>query len=197
MIYMYSQDELKDIIRKRLSDYRYHHSLCVSERAVELAEKYGVDVDKARIAGLLHDITKEDDFDLQRQEIENDGVVMTPLEIDNKKIYHQMSGAAYIKHHLNITDDEILSSVRYHTTGRENMTKLEMVIYLADFTSADRNYPDVDVMRQKTDEDMYEGMLYSLKHTITSLASEDRQIHPDTLSCYNWVLYKMKDGKRD
>lgn len=192
---MYSQEELKNIIRKRLSDYRYNHSICVSQKAVELAKKYGVDVEKARIAGILHDITKEDDFDYQRMLIEKDGTVMTSLELDNKKIYHQMSGSAYIKYELGIEDEDILLAVRYHTTGHANMTKLEMVVYLADFTSQDRDYPDVDIMRKKTDENMYNGMLYSLKHTITSLASHDRQIHPDTLNCYNWVLHEIDNRK--
>ena len=72
------------------------------------------------------------------------------------------------------------------------MTLFEMIIYLADFTSADRHYPDVDVMRAKTAENLYEAMRYSLSYTIRAVVGENRMLHPDTLNCYNWVLDKLK-----
>ncbi len=190
---MYNTDEYIKIIKERLSDYRFHHSVCVAEKARELAEKNNLDEKKAYVAGILHDIMKEEDYEIQRAEIEKAGCVMTPLEKENKKVYHQMSGAAYVKNHLGITDSDIINGIRYHTTGRENMTLFEMIIYLADFTSADRNYPDVEEMRRQTDKSLYDGMLYSLRYTIIDIASHNRQIHPDTLLCYNWVLDKKKE----
>ena len=189
---MYNENELLSLVRERLSDYRYNHSICVAEKAVELAQKHGADVKKAYVAGILHDITKEDDLVFQQKEIEKSQMTMTSLEIANEKVYHQMSGMAFIKNNLAITDEDILLAVRYHTTGRANMTLLEMIIYLADFTSADRNYPDVDTMRAKTDKNLFEGMLYSLSYTIKDLVSKNRQIHPDTLDCYNWVIDNIK-----
>lgn len=185
---MYNIDEYVNLIKERLSPYRFNHSMCVAERAEELAKKYNIDPEKAYVAGVLHDITKEDELETQKTEIEADGTKMTTLEISNKNVYHQMSGAAYVKNHLGITDNDIISGIRYHTTGRENMTLFEMLIYLADFTSADRSYPDVEEMRQRTDNSLLDGMLYSLKHTIVDLAGKNKQIHPDTLNCYNWVL---------
>lgn len=188
---MYNIDYYIDIIKSRLSEYRFHHSMCVADKARELAEKYGADADKAYLAGILHDIMKEENSDVQRAEIERDGTVMTDLEINNKKVYHQMSGAAYVKNQLGITDSDIISGIRYHTTGHADMTLFEMIIYLADFTSADRSYPDVDKMREETDKGLLYGMLYSLRHTIVDIASHNRQIHPDTLCCYNWVADKL------
>ena len=123
--------------------------------------------------------------------IVRDGYKLTELEINNHKIYHQMSGAVFVKNELGIDDEDIIGGIRYHTTGRENMTLFEMIIYLADFTSADRTYPDVDKMREETDKGLLNGMIYSLKHTITSLASKNLQIHPDTLHCYNWVVQEL------
>ena len=189
---MYNENELLSLVRERLSDYRYNHSVCVAEKAVELAQKHGADVKKAYVAGILHDITKEDDLIFQQKEIEKAQMTMTSLEIANEKVYHQMSGMAFIKNNLAITDEDILYAVRYHTTGRANMTLLEMIIYLADFTSADRNYPDVDTMRAITDKNLFEGMLYSLSYTIKDLVSKNIQIHPDTLDCYNWVIDNIK-----
>lgn len=189
---MYDENQLLSLVKQRLSDYRFNHSVCVAQKAVALAQKHGADAKKAYIAGILHDITKEDDLLSQKKEIEKAQMTMTSLEIANEKVYHQMSGMAFIKNNLAITDEDILYAVRYHTTGRANMTLLEMIIYLADFTSADRNYPDVDIMRAKTDQSLFDGMLYSLSYTIKDLASKNRQIHPHTLECYNWVIDNIK-----
>lgn len=191
---MYDENQLLSLVKERLSDYRYHHSVCVAQKATQLAKKHGADEKKAYIAGILHDITKEDDPLSQQKEIGKAGMTMTSLEIHNEKVYHQISGMAFIKNNLAITDEEILNAVRYHTTGRADMTLLEMIIYLADFTSADRNYPDVETMRAQTDKGLFYGMLYSLRYTIKDLASKNRQIHPDTLHCYNWVLTNIKES---
>ncbi|MBR1763520.1 MAG: bis(5'-nucleosyl)-tetraphosphatase (symmetrical) YqeK [Eubacterium sp.] len=189
---MYNTEEYIDLIKRNLSPYRFHHSMCVAEKARELAKKYGVDEEKAYVAGVLHDITKEMPNDEQIRLIEKNGHSLTYYEKNNHRVFHQMSGEAYVKNVLKIDDEDILSGIRYHTTGRENMTLFEMIIYLADFTSADRSYPDVEIMREKTDKSLLEGMLYSLKYTICDVVSNERTLHPDTLSCYNYVINKMK-----
>lgn len=188
---MYNTDEYIALIRSRLSDYRFNHSMCVADRAVELAKIYGLNEEKAYVTGLLHDIMKEESLDVQRQYIEQNGYKMTDVELNSKNVFHQMSGAAYVKKELGIDDNDILGGIRYHTTGRADMTDFEMLIYLADFTSAERDYPDVDIMRQKSNVSMLDAMLYSLEYTIKKLVQIEKQIHPDTLHCYNWVLGEL------
>ena len=187
-----NKNDYEELIKKRLSDYRFHHSVCVAKKAFELAKKHSLDEEKAYVAGILHDITKEEPLDVQKELIEANGYKMTELEINSPNIYHQMSGAEYIRNVLNIDDEDIIGGVRYHTTGRADMTDFEMMIYLADFTSSDRNYPDVEIMRQKTEKSFLDGMLYSLKYTITKLTQQGKQIHPDTLNCYNWVVEQIR-----
>lgn len=183
-------DEYINIIKSRLSEYRFMHSMNVADAAVMLAEKYGADSKKAYTAGILHDIMKEEHLDIQRDFIEKCGEKMTNLEVNNKAVYHQMSGAAYCRLKLGIEDNEILEAIRYHTTGKRDMTLLGQIVYTADFISADRSYPDVDVMRQKARESLDSAMLYSLKYTIKDLISKSLPVHPDTLECYNWILEK-------
>lgn len=185
---MYNTDEYIELIKGRLSPYRFNHSMCVADRAVELAKRNNLDSQKAYVAGILHDIMKEESLDSQQKIIESTGYTMTAVELASPNVYHQMSGAVYVRDILGIDDEDIVGGIRYHTTGRADMTPFEMLIYLADFTSADRDYPDVDIMRKKTDTDFFDGMLYSLTYTITKLAQQSKQIHPDTLHCYNWVL---------
>ena len=189
---MYNTQEYVKLIKETLSPYRFHHSMCVAEKARELAKKHGEDEEKAYVAGILHDITKEMPNDEQIKLIEENGHELAWYEKENHRIFHQMSGAAYVKNVLNITDEDIIGGIRYHTTGRENMTRFEMIIYLADFTSADRSYPDVDIMREKTDKNLLDGMLYSLKYTISDVVSHERVLHPDTLSCYNWTVNELR-----
>lgn len=185
---MYNTDDYVNLIKSRLSEYRFTHSMNVAKSAVELAEKYGADKEKAYVAGILHDVMKEEDLDVQREFIEKNGEIMTPIELKSKSVYHQMSGSAYAKIELHIEDEDILNAIRYHTTGRRNMSLLEKVIYTADFISAERNYPDVDVMREKAEISLDDAMLYSLKYTINNLTSKTAVIHPNTLECYNWII---------
>lgn len=193
---MYDTEAYTNLIKGRLSDYRFYHSMCVAGSAVQLAKRYGADEEKARVAGILHDVMKEEPKKVQLAEIEKAGMKMTELEKKNKKVYHQMSGAAYVKEELGITDEEIINAIRYHTTGRRGMSLMEKIIYLADFISADRDYEDVDVMRRKVEEGMEEGMLYAFRYTIVDLVNQCKEIHPDTLDAYNWVIEETAERKK-
>lgn len=190
---MYDFERYENLVRERLSAYRFHHSMCVAKKARELAVKHGLNADKAYLAGILHDITKEMPKDEQIRIIEQYDRRLTPVERGNHRVFHQMSGAVYVKNILKIEDEEIVNGIRYHTTGHENMTEFEMLIYLADFTSEDRDYPDVEIMREKTEKSFISGMLYSLKYTIREVVRQERLLHPDTLSCYNWVLGRITE----
>lgn len=185
---MYDIEKYESLVKNTLSEYRYYHSMCVAKKAKELALKHGLDEEKAYLAGILHDITKEMPKKEQISLIEKYDRPLTCVERGNHRVLHQLSGAVYIEHILKINDKDIISGVRRHTTGGENMSKFELIIYLADFTSADRDYPDVEIMRKKTDENLLDAMLYSLKYTIREVVKNERMLHPDTLSCYNWVL---------
>lgn len=160
----------------------------VAESAAQLAEKYGADKEKAYTAGILHDITKEEAHEAQKEYVTRNGIALTELERLNGKVLHQISGALFCRLELGIDDEELLGAIRYHTTGRRDMTLLEKVVYTADFISADRCYPDVEVMREKAQRSLEEAMLYSLTWTIRDLSSKTMLIHPDTLECYNRIL---------
>lgn len=188
---MYDFKKYEELIKNTLSPYRFNHSMCVANKARELALKHGADPDKAFLAGILHDITKEMPNGKQIELIEKYERKLTYVERGNHRVLHQMSGAVYARHILGIDDEDIVSGIRYHTTGRDNMTLFEMLIYLADFTSEDRDYPDVETMRAETEKGLLNGMLYSLKYTIRDVVKQERLLHPDTLSCYNYVVNNL------
>lgn len=183
-------NEYKQLLKQRLNEKRYYHSLCVADEAVRLAEKYGADKDKAYLAGLLHDITKNSDKDEHFSLFDKYNVSLNDVEKQSEKLWHAISGAAYVQNVLNITDAEIISAIRFHTTGRENMSLLQKTIYLADFTSKDRDYDDVQVMRHLVDVSMDKAMSYALSYTINELVGKGVAIHPDTFAAYNEIKLK-------
>lgn len=177
-----------NLIKERLSEKRYIHSVNVSSAAVELCRRYGGDEEKARLAGILHDITKEMPLSQQYEYIEKYGESLSVLERNNFAVIHQKSGAAYCALELGITDSEVLSAIRYHTTGRRDMALLEKIIYTADLISAERDYPDVAVMRGLAANNLDDAMLYAIKYTVNNLISKTQLLHPDTVECYNYLL---------
>ena len=177
--------EYKQILKERLTPKRYNHSLCVADEAVRLAKKYGGDIEKAYLAGLLHDITKNASEQEHLNIFNEFGIMLNDIEKNAEKLWHAISGSAFIEHKHVITDKEIITAVRYHTTARAGMSQLEKLLYLADFTSADRDYDDVDIMRQKVDISLEAALDYALSYTINDLVSSGKALHLDTVNAYN------------
>ena len=186
--------EYKKIIKPLMSEYRYTHSVNVSKEAVKLAKRYGADEEKAAVAGILHDITKEMPKEQQLQIILDSGIILDDIQKNAPKLWHGLSGSLYIKKHLGIDDDDILNAICFHTTGRAGMSVLEKIIFVADFTSEERTYKGVATMRKKSKKSLEDAMLYGFKFTFSDLSSRELAIHPDELSCYNEIVlnHQMK-----
>ena len=183
-------EKYKSVLRENLYEKRYNHSLCVADEAVRLARLYGADEDKCYLAGLLHDVTKNLPEEDHLKIFETFGIMLSAVEKNAEKLWHAISGTAYIKNFLKIEDEDILDAVRYHTTGKADMPLITKVLFLADFTSADRDYEDVDVIRKLVDEDYNKAIIYSLKYTINELVEGSNPIHPDTIAAFNEALLK-------
>lgn len=182
---------LEKIIEKRLEPKRFDHSIKVAKSAVELAKHYGEDEQKAYVCGILHDVMKNASDEEQLEIIEKSGEKMTQLERVNKKLWHAISGAGYIKIVLKITDEEIISAVRCHTTAKANMTTLEKILYIADYISEDRDFDGVDDMRKKAFSNIDEAVLEGTRFSIETLAKRGMPIHPNTVEAYNEMCAKL------
>lgn len=183
-------EALKVILQKRLNEKRYYHSLCVADEAKRLAEKYGGDREKAYLAGLLHDITKNAPDEEHLQIFKEFGIILSDVEQNAKKLWHAMSGSLYVKNILGIDDPQIIDAIRYHTTAKADMSLLAEILYLADFTSRDRDYEDVDVIREYVDESLEKAFVYALEYSIVDLVNQGRAVHPDTVAAYNQAVLK-------
>lgn len=182
-----------EIIRGRLKPERFEHSMNVADCAYELAKKYGADEKKAYTVGVLHDIMKNASPAEQLKWAENCEGGISPVELGNHKLWHAMAGAAYMKHELHIEDEEMINAVRYHTTGRANMTLLEKVLYIADYISAERDYPGVDEMRALASESLEAAMYMGLQFSIIELAQNGFVVHPDSIGAYNEIVMNKRE----
>ncbi len=186
---MFRNDEYKAILKERLTEKRYIHSLNVADSAKELATIYGADAEKAYTAGLVHDACKDMPAGLQLSYLLENKVPLTELEINTPKLYHSICGRAFVEKEFGITDEDMLNAVRYHTTGREGMSLLEKIIFIADFISAERDYNGVDVMRRKAVRSLEEAIVEGLSFTIKDLIDAGRVVHPDTIGAYNEAAF--------
>lgn len=198
-LYIDAYTPYRQLLRGRLKKKRFLHSLNVADSARELARLYGGDEEKAYFAGLLHDVMKNAEAADQLQIMEKGGIILSQTEKNNPKLWHAMAGAAYLRLEMGVEDEDIINAVRYHTTGRKGMSLLEKIIYIADFISAERDYPDVEVMRRLAlNESLEAASLYSLQYTIGSLAPKAQLIHTDSVEYYNeLIIERMKGDQTD
>lgn len=184
----WTDEKITEHIKSRLDHNRFLHSVNVSKCAGELAAAYGADAELCITAGLLHDVTKNASEHEHKELFDMAGINLTAAEKSNKKLWHAMSGAVYVKYIMGIDSDEIINAVRYHTTGRAGMSLNEKVVYTADFISEERDYSDVDVMRGLAALSLDKAMEYALKFTIPDLIKKRRTVHPDSVALYNELV---------
>ncbi|MBD5807189.1 bis(5'-nucleosyl)-tetraphosphatase (symmetrical) YqeK [Limosilactobacillus walteri] len=179
--------ELIERLKKELKDKRFHHVLRVEATAIDLAIKNGVNVEKASIAGLVHDYAKQRPDSDFINEIKQKRLDPELLNYGNA-IWHGIVGAELIKDELNIWDEDILNAVRHHTTGAPVMTKLEQVIYMADYIEPGRDFAGVKKARLITATNLQAGVAYQTKHTLNYLVANGKTVYPKTIDTYNaWV----------
>lgn len=192
---MLSVKEYQKIIKPHLSDKRYHHSCEVAKAAKRLAKKYGGDPDRAEIAGILHDILKDTPKDEQLKIMDRFGIILNDIEAVTPNLWHQISGAAYVKNELNIDDPDIVDPIRWHTSGKKDMTLMEKIVFVADFISDDRDYKGVDKMRTIAKESLDKAIIEGLSFTISELAENGKAIVSDTFDAYNDAVLSVMRGK--
>lgn len=190
-------DYLRRYIRPLMTDYRYRHSLGVEKQAVKMARRFGADQRKAALAGILHDVCKDMPKGALLQNILESGIINGIDFKASPQLIHSYAGALYLQSHMDIHDTEVIEAVRYHTTARAGMSLLETVVYLADLTSEDREYPDVGEMRRLCDTDLRKAMIHALTHTVKELTRKQKPICPDTLGAckeYGVTIPTMNGG---
>lgn len=191
--------EYKKLLKTLLKAERYEHSLGASETAKKLAERWGADAEKAELAGLLHDITKNISNAEQLKMLEKYGVPLTESVLACPFIWHSYTSAFYVRDVLGISDTEIFDGIYYHTTGKKGMTLFEKVIYIADLVEPTRTYPDAKRLYALAFEDLDEVVFESAKWCLFKNSRDGGYIYGDTFELYNECVLKRreKDERKD
>lgn len=160
-------NELKESL-ENLNPNLYSHCISTMEEAERLALHYGVSTEKAKIAGLLHDCGKK-----------------MSKGIDN--MTHAKLGAELAKNVYNVHDEEILNAIMYHTTGRENMTKLDKIIFIADKIEPRRKYEGVDELRIIAYKNIDDAIIMSLESTINYVKNRNLELDNESIMTLNFL----------
>ena len=178
----------KEILKNRLSVKRYTHSVGVANTAARLAGMFNGDIERAYLAGLMHDyareLPEEELLELTaKYNLSTDGV-----ELMQTSLLHGPVGAWLLEQEGLITDKRVLDAIRWHTTGHPDMDQLGRIIYISDYIEPGRNFPGVDVLRQITNKNLNLGVLAGLDHTLSFLMQRNNFIHPLSIATRNRLL---------
>lgn len=190
--YMHSFMELEDQLRKKLAEKRVLHSVSVMHEMERLAKIYGLDMEQAKLAGLLHDCGREIKL--------KDAVcfaVKNSLSVDDVEkrqtvLLHGKIGRYIAKNNYNIIDEEVLAAIALHTTGGANMSDLAKALFIADMIEPLREYPEAEVLRKyAVGKSLSTIMIKSYQHKLEDLLARQRLIHPQSVEGYNFLLQEI------
>ena len=182
---MISYEILYNEAKKALSEKRFKHSEGVVNRAVEYAKIYGIDVEIVKLVAIAHDIAKELSEEQEREYIKQYNIQLDEIESISHNLLHAKIGFYICKNKYGFTED-MANAVKYHTTGRPNMSLLEKIIYLADATDSNRNYDDMDYYVNTIKNNINIGMREVSKWVISDLLKKNRIVHLNSVKCYNF-----------
>jgi predicted HD superfamily hydrolase involved in NAD metabolism len=176
-----------------MPEKRWKHTLGVVETAIKLAGRYDGDEGKSELAALLHDYSKAWAID-RMEAIIRERNLSPELLVYDKELWHAHVGAWAVEAEHGIADEEVLDAIRYHTSGRENMTKLDKIVCLADYIEPGRDFPGVNKLRELAEFSLEEALIAAFGSTITVLAERGKRIFPLTVLARNDLIMQFKQA---
>lgn len=180
-------EEAKKLVKPRLGEKRWTHTKNVKKMAEQLARRWGADPEKAALAALLHDSAKELPRDALLQIFTDNAIIAENAPARPSPVWHGIAAAILAETQWGITDPEILSAIRCHTTGKPGMSKLDKIIYLADMTSAERDWPGVDDLRALEMQDLDRALCDALKRSIDFVEEKGGSLDPESVAAYEYA----------
>lgn len=183
----FDRDDAVKKLKKKLSEKRFIHSIGVEYTATCLAMAHGADIEKARIAGLLHDNAKYLTQEEELKKAKKFKLSINSSEFKNPDLLHGKIGAFYAEEKFGIKDKEILDAIIYHTTGRPKMTLLDKIIYVADYIEPNRKMLDeLPMIRKEAFADLDKCVVHILRNTLEYLWTRDIVIDELTQQTYDY-----------
>lgn len=182
------REQMRDLVKKK----RQSHVLGCEETARRLAERWGEDPDDAAEAGLLHDCSKRWKEEEQLAYCNKMGIALDEGERQNPQLLHARTGAVLARELFGVPE-RIQSAIRWHTTGKPDMNRLEKILYLADMIEPNRDFPGVEELRALAEQDLDRCMAHALAMSVQNIQERGLTVYKDTLEAYHW--YSTAYGK--
>ena len=179
---------MHDKLKKNIGLKRYNHSIGVMNTSIELAKHYNCSVEKAALAGFLHDCGKLQGEKNLLKVASNFDIILDNVMKNNKELIHGVLGEVLAKKEYNVMDEEVLNAIRFHTTGREDMSLLEKIVYIADVIEPGRSFKGVEEIRELAYRDINKSSLYSMDNTIKFIVDRGSLMHLDTIKARNQLI---------
>ncbi|NLM13270.1 MAG: HD domain-containing protein [Epulopiscium sp.] len=191
---MLNYNEIQEKLQSALSPGRFNHTLGVLETALKLGHIYNIDEEKVKVSALLHDCAKDIPNTLKLRLCKEYHIPLDEFMSQDIELCHSFLGAEIAKREYGVKDEEILNAIKYHTTGRADMSVLEKIIYLADYIEPNRiPFRGLEEVRQYVENDLDKAMITALKNTIEYLTKNNRIIHPLTIEALEFIISKKED----
>ena len=189
--------EIRKKLKKDLDKARYEHTKGVMYTAACLAMAYGYPVEKAMLAGLLHDCAKGIPTKEKLEKAKKHGLSVNQFEISNPDLLHAKLGAYYAKVKYNVMDEDVLNAIASHTTGRPDMSLLEKIIFVSDYIEPNRKpIYELDQIRKEAFEDIDQCVIHILRNTLNYLENSNAQIDIMTQKTYDFYVTKNKGDEK-
>lgn len=187
-------NQIKNDIKTILSEYRFTHSIGVAKKAVELAKLYDVDEEIAKKVGIAHDIAKEMTDEELLEYAKANNIEIDEIETVKPSLLHGKIGADIVAKKYGFTED-MVNAIKWHPTGRKNMSMLEKIIYVADKTEENRKETrfNIEKSRELATQNIDDALIFLMNKFITYNIENERLIHPETIKARNDLL--LKEGK--
>lgn len=187
-------EEIESDVKSVLSEYRFTHSLGVAKKAIELAKIYGVQEEIAKKVGIAHDIAKEMTDEEMIEYAKANNIRIDEIETVKPSLLHGKIGADIAAKKFGFTQD-MINAIKWHTTGRENMSMLEKIIYVADKTEENRKGTrfNLEKSRELSTQNIDETLIFLMNEFITYNVKNEWLIHPETIKARNDLL--LNEGK--
>lgn len=182
-------EEIESDVKSVLSEYRFTHSVGVAKKAVELAKIYGVDEEIAKKIGIAHDVAKEMTDEEMIEYAKANNIRIDEIETVKPSLLHGKIGADIAAKKFGFTQD-MINAIKWHTTGRENMSMLEKIIYVADKTEENRKGTrfNLEKSRELSTQNIDETLIFLMDEFITYNVKNEWLIHPETINARNYIL---------
>lgn len=183
-----TREEMRNKLKDHLNQHRYLHSVGVMGEACKLAKIHGADIDKAGIAGLLHDCAKDFSIDESIRLLRFYGTEPDEIQLRSPQLLHGLLGYFVARDQYGVVDEDVLNAIYWHTTGRAGMTLLEKIIFVADYTEPGRSFEGLDEIRQMACNNLEQSIVLCADSTIRYILKKGHLLHPLTVETRNDAL---------